>query len=139
MDQPTFIDVKDLADAAARCVIDAQENPLTNFVNFGLYKFHRHVSLTSHLCGVALLLINGDRFDALAPELQGAMREAAARATREQRALAAAEDARCRALLEAAGVEVIGPDDIDFAAFSARLAPIIERERRRFAYFSDKM
>ena len=136
--EPIFIDVKDLADAAARCVIDAQENPLTNFVNFGLYKFHRHVSLTSHLFGVALLLINRDRFDALAPELQGAIREAAVAATREQRALAAAEDARCRALLEAEGVDVIGPEDIDFSAFSARLATIIERERRRFVYFLDQ-
>jgi TRAP-type transport system periplasmic protein len=43
---PEFIDVAGLTRAVAEQVVDAQENPLTNMVNFGLQAYHRHVSLT---------------------------------------------------------------------------------------------
>ncbi len=129
--EPIFIDVKDLADAVARHAVDAQENPLTNLVNFGLFRTHRHVSLTSHFFGVALFLMNRGRLDALPSEIQLAVRAAAAEATSEQRALAAVEDARCLALLHEDGVHVMAAEGIDLAAFSVRLAPIVNRERKR--------
>ncbi|SRR6266545_4847469 len=129
--EPIFVDVKDLADAVARHLVDAQENPLTNLVNFALYRTHRYVSLTSHFFGVALLLVNRGRLDALPAEIGLAVRASADEATRRQRTLAAAEDARCLALLRQDGVAVLGPEAIDLAAFSARVAPIVARERSR--------
>lgn len=59
---PIYIDVADLPRAVAEGMVDAQENPLTNIVNFGLHAHHGHVSLTGHLLGVALLLVNRARF-----------------------------------------------------------------------------
>ena len=50
---PTFIDVADLPRAVADHTIDAQENPLTNMINFNLHVHHKHVSLTGHLLGIA--------------------------------------------------------------------------------------
>jgi TRAP-type C4-dicarboxylate transport system substrate-binding protein len=129
--EPIFVDVKDLADAVARYAVDAQENPLTNLVNFGLYRTHRHVSLTSHFFGVALFLMNRGRLDALSSEIQLAVRAAAAEATQRQRELAAAEDARCLAVLGDDGVQVVAPEEIDLPAFSARVATIVERERKQ--------
>ena len=38
-------------------------------VNFNLHVHHRHVSLTGHLLGIAPLLVNRARFDALPDEL----------------------------------------------------------------------
>ena len=51
--QPIFIDVADLPRAVAERTVDAQENPLTNLVNFNLQMHHKHVSLTGHLLGIA--------------------------------------------------------------------------------------
>ncbi len=62
---PMFIDVADLPRAVADRTVDAQENPLTNMVNFNLQQHHKHVSLTGHLLGIALLLVNRARYDAL--------------------------------------------------------------------------
>ncbi|MEJ0069560.1 MAG: hypothetical protein WDO24_13425 [Pseudomonadota bacterium] len=56
--EPVAIDVKDLKQAVTEGRVDAQENPLTNTVNFDLQRSHRHVSLTAHFFGVALLLAN---------------------------------------------------------------------------------
>ena len=120
--QPMFIDVADLSRAVADRTVDAQENPLTNLVNFDLHAHHRHVSLTGHLLGIALLLVNRARYDALPDEPRRRLDAAARESEVHQRALAIAEDAECLRLLADAGVTVIGPDAIDLQGFRAAVA-----------------
>lgn len=131
---PMPIDVKDLAAAVVNHTVDAQENPLTNLVNFNLHKTHRFVSLTSHFLGVALLLVNRARYDGMPPAEQQKIAAAARAATTAQRGFAVAEDERCLALLKQDGVTITGPDDIDVAAFRAALAGIIARETERAGF-----
>ncbi|HME21760.1 MAG TPA: TRAP transporter substrate-binding protein [Acetobacteraceae bacterium] len=117
--RPMFIDVADLPRAVAERTVDAQENPLTNLVNFNLQTYHKHVSLTGHLLGIAPLLVNRARYDALPDEL-GRMLDAAARESETiQRRLAVAEDDACLRLLAEAGVTIIGSDAIDLEGFRA--------------------
>ena len=116
---PMFVDVADLPRAVAEHTVDAQENPLTNMVNFGLHAHHRHVSLTGHLLGIALLLVNRVRCDAMPAETRAVLTGAARESAAVQRSLAAAEDAACMKVLAEAGVAVIGPDAIDLPAFRA--------------------
>lgn len=115
--RPMFIDVADLPRAVAERVMDAQENPLTNLVNFNLQAHHKHVSLTGHLLGIAVLLVNRARYDALPDELRSALAVAARESEAVQRALAIAEDTECLRLLAEAGVTVIGPEAIDLRGF----------------------
>jgi TRAP-type C4-dicarboxylate transport system substrate-binding protein len=117
--EPVFLDVKDLPRAVADGRVDAQENPLTNIVNFELHRHHRHVSLTGHLFGVALLLVNRGRFDSWPVEFRAALRDAAAAATAAQRSEAIREDDVCFDLLRADGVAIVPPDAIDRAGFAA--------------------
>jgi TRAP-type C4-dicarboxylate transport system substrate-binding protein len=119
---PVVLDVKDLLRAVETHAVDAQENPLTNTVNFGLHKVHKHLSLTGHFHGVALLLANRAWFDRLAPEMQGAVRAAAADATAAQRQWAIHEDALCLERLKAEGVAIVPAEEIDMAAFRAAVA-----------------
>lgn len=128
---PRFIDVKDLPAAVASHRIDAQENPLTNLVNYGLYATHRHVSLTAHFFGIALFLVNAGWFAALPEELRLGLRAAVGEATTRQREMAMAEDARCLELLARNGVAVVQANEIDWPAFQAAVAPIVEREVAR--------
>jgi TRAP-type C4-dicarboxylate transport system substrate-binding protein len=117
--EPVFIDVKDLVKAAADGAIDAQENPLTNIVNFELHRHHRFVSLTAHLFGVALLLVNRWRFDGWPAKVQAAVHAAAATATLAQRRDAAAEDDVCYRRLMAEGVQIVMATGLDRAAFAS--------------------
>ncbi len=116
---PQFIDVADLPQAVAERRVDAQENPLTNMVNFSLHTHHRFVSLTGHLLGVALLLINRAGYEALPGELRGMLDAAARHSEAAQRAAAINEDGECLAALAKAGVEVTAADAIDLPAFRA--------------------
>jgi C4-dicarboxylate-binding protein DctP len=129
--RPRFIDVKDLGEAVATRAIDAQENPLTNLVNFDLHKKHRFVSLTGHFFGVALLLANRAALRALSADDRAALDAAVRLATAAQRAYAAAEDAECLRLLKADGVAVLGADAIDMAGFRGAVASVVEHETAR--------
>jgi TRAP-type C4-dicarboxylate transport system substrate-binding protein len=128
---PMFIDVRDLAEAVAAHRVDAQENPLTNFVNFGLFSIHRHVSLTAHFFGIALFLVNERWFSALPDEWRTGLVAAVTQATARQRQLAAGEDARCLEVLAREGVAVVGADEIDWEGFRAAVAPVVEHEVAR--------
>ena len=119
---PRVIDVKDLVRAVESGEVDAQENPLTNTVHFGLHRTHKHLTLTSHFHGVALLLANRTWFEALAPAVQSAVLAASSSATAAQRRFAVDEDELCLAQLRREGVEIVGPEEIDFAAFRAAVA-----------------
>jgi TRAP-type C4-dicarboxylate transport system substrate-binding protein len=119
---PVAIDVKDLVHAVETHAVEAQENPLTNTVNFGLHKTHKHLSLTSHFHGVALLLANRAWFEGLAPGLRPGVLAAAADATAAQRQWAIDEDALCLDRLEAEGVAIVPAGEIDFAAFRALIS-----------------
>jgi TRAP-type C4-dicarboxylate transport system substrate-binding protein len=119
---PVTIDVKDLVRAVETGEVDAQENPLTNTVHFGLHKTHRHLSLTSHFHGVALLIANRAWFEALAPAARSALLAAAAAATVVQRQWAIEEDALCLKRLAAEGVAIVPAEEIDLAAFRAAVA-----------------
>jgi TRAP-type transport system periplasmic protein len=120
--EPIFIDVADLPQAVADRTVDAQENPLTNMVNFNLHAHHKHVSLTGHLLGIAPLLMNRARHDALPAALRSVLHAAVRDSELTQRKLAAAEDIDCLNLLADAGVAIVVPDAIDLPAFRAAAA-----------------
>lgn len=122
--KPLTADVKLLRQMVASGEVDAQENPLTNTINFQLYEHHKHVSLTGHFFGVILFACHAPWFDSLSGEQQQALEAAAKDATLHQRKFAAAEDETGVALLESKGVKVIPAGDIDLAAMRERCAPI---------------
>lgn len=127
--KPMSIDVKDLVRVVAEREVDAQENPLTNFVNFDLWRYHPYVSLTGHFFGVLLLVCNRSWFTALSVKQQALVREAAQQATRLQRELATGEDAASQRFLVQHGVSVLGPDALDIASMRQATHAIVARER----------
>jgi TRAP-type transport system periplasmic protein len=126
--KPVSIDPSELARAVADAKVDAQENPLTNLLQFGINRHHKHVSLTAHFFGCAPLLVNRARFDALPREAQAALQAAAREATAAQRGFAQAEDTRCMQVLTGEGAAIVPLGEIDIAAFKAAVAPIVARE-----------
>jgi TRAP-type transport system periplasmic protein len=120
---PVHIDVAGLARAVADGTVDAQENPLTNLVNFRLDQYHRHVSLTGHLLGVALLLVNRARWDALPPDVRDGLRDAARESEAAQRRFASDEDDTCLEFLRTEGVAILPDSSIDLVAFRTAVGP----------------
>jgi TRAP-type transport system periplasmic protein len=130
---PRTTDVKDLVRMVQSGEVQAQENPLTNLLNFGLWRYHPYVSMTSHYFGVLLLVCHGAWFQALPPEQQAQIQTAATLATQAQRQRAAAEDTLALAQLRSHGVQVIMPEALDKASFRQAIAAIDHQQRQAIA------
>ena len=131
--EPQAIDVRDLPDAVRTGKVDAQENPLTNTLNFGIHETHRHILLTRHLLGVALVLFNAARLAGLSPDERAGLQRAVDRATTAQRRFAEEDDDICSAELRAQGVEVTELDDSQRTAFREATSAEVEVTRASFS------
>ena len=89
---PKPLDVRDFKLAVEKNDIDAQENPLTNYWNFGVYKKQEFVSLTSHIFGFCLFVINDDYFNKLSDLNKKFLINKSKETTKFQRRLAISED-----------------------------------------------
>jgi len=126
--EPVTIDIRDFAQAVASHAVDAQENPLTNVRQFGIEKHHRHVTMTRHFHGVALLLCNARTWAAWALEIREALALAASRATQAQWDFATADERLSREALEAEGIAIGDLDAAGRAAFREAVRPLVERQ-----------
>lgn len=129
---PITLDVKALIEAVRGGTIDAQDNALTNIHNFRIHKFHRHITLTGHFFGAAVLLCNGKALDGWSGEFRDALTEAAAEATAAQRGFAAAEDAHVLSQLNPDENDVLELTDTERKSFQEAVAPILNAQRSRF-------
>jgi len=87
--------------------IDAQENPLSNTVTYGVHRFHRFHSLTSHFYISRPVFVHRAAFDAWPSDLQAAMRSAVRSAIAFQRDVHMAEEEDARAAILAQGCEIV--------------------------------
>ena len=110
-------DVKDLVSWIAEDIVQAQENPLTNYMGFELWKHHPYVSLTHHFFGVLLLVCPLAWYDMLNQEERELLAHAVTTSTALQRQLAAKQDAITLARMQEMGVEVLSKDALDLKAF----------------------
>ena len=124
-------DVKELVQWVRTGHVQAQENPLTNFLGFELWRDHPHVSLSSHFWGVLLLLCPMAWYQGLSDQARTSLESSARQATRLQRELAAQEDARALTRLTELGVHVVAQHEMDIQAFQARVAPIRQQVEAR--------
>ncbi len=99
--------------------IDAQENPLTNTVTYGVHKFHRFHTLSNHFYISRPIFLNRTAFDGWPDELQQAMRTAVREAVVYQRALHAEEEEDARKAIAMHGCEVVELTPGQHAAFAS--------------------
>lgn len=121
--EPRVIDAKDLTAAVTGGEVDAQENPLTNTYNFGLHGALPVITLTGHLMGIALLVVNQAKFASLPDDIRAAVIAAAADATEVQRALALSDEKVCASALTDAGAELVELTQSEHAAWRDAAAP----------------
>jgi tripartite ATP-independent transporter DctP family solute receptor len=112
--------------------IDAQENPLSNTVTYGVHKFHRFHTLSNHFYISRPIFIHRATFDAWPADLQHAMREAVTAAVAFQRELHEREEEDARRSIEAQGCQVVQLSSAEHDAFAAAVAPLIGEARTTY-------
>lgn len=127
--EPVAMDVKDLITAVESGSIDAQDNPLTNIYNFGIYNHHRHITLTGHFFGVVGLLCNAAVYDTWPAQLRRAVDQAATVSTLEQRRLAAEADEEVLRQFAGTDMALVRLTDDERQQFMHAVAPLVEEMR----------
>ncbi len=126
---PMRMDLTEAIAMVGRGELDAQENPLTNTVTYGVHKFHRFHTLTSHFYLSRPIFVHRAAFDAWPDDLQAAMRSAVTEAIAFQRDLHEREEEEARAAIIAAGCEIAELTAVEHGAFAAAVRPIYGEAR----------
>lgn len=129
---PVALDVKDLLAGIEEGTVVAQENPLTNILNFDIHLKHRYITLSGHFFGAAGLLCNAESLERWPEMVRAAVLDSAAVATAEQRRLAGAEDDEILKQLNKADVEIVELGNAERQRFADAVQPLIEAQRARF-------
>lgn len=129
---PLRLDLTEAIAAIAAGEIDAQENPLSNTVTYGVHKFHRFHTLTSHFYVSRPIFVHRPTFDGWPDDLRRAMQQAVTDAIAFQRDLHVREEDDARRAIEAAGGEVIELTAAEHDAFVTAVAPMLEDARWQY-------
>jgi TRAP-type C4-dicarboxylate transport system substrate-binding protein len=125
----------DLTEAIAMIkagTLDAQENPFANTVTYGVHKFHKFHTMTSHFYISRPIFLHRPTFESWPAEVQEAMQEAVRESVAYQRRLAVEEHEWARAEIEAAGCEIESLSAREHDAFVAAVQPMLKDARRDF-------
>jgi TRAP-type transport system periplasmic protein len=112
--------------------IDAQENPLSNTVTYGVHKFHHFHTLSSHFYISRPIFLHRPAFDSWPADVQRAMRNAITDAIAFQRELHLQEEKEARKAIEAQGCEIVALTSAEHDAFAAAVEPLISEARGMF-------
>ncbi len=112
--------------------LDAQENPLANTVTYGVHKFHKFHTLSSHFYISRPVFLHRTSFDAWPDDLKRAMRDAVTEAVAIQRKLAVEEHEQSRQAIEEAGCEIVALTPQEHAAFVTAVQPLLADARKMY-------
>lgn len=130
--EPILEDIKIFVEQIGGDRFDAQDNPLTNIYNFNVHKYHRHITLSGHVYGVACLMVNRAQYESWPAIVQRAANTAAAEATVLQRQLAAAEDADILKKLNPAENDIVQLTPEEHRAFAEAVRPVTDKYRKDY-------
>src|SRR5712671_42609 len=125
----------DLTEAIAGIVsgtLDAQENPLSNSVTYGVHKFHRFHTLTNHFYISRPIFLHRTACDGWPQELRDAMEEAVKEAIAFQRDLHVHEEEDARCAIAEAGCEIVEPTAQEHGAFVDAVQPLLREAQERY-------
>jgi TRAP-type C4-dicarboxylate transport system substrate-binding protein len=129
---PRIMDLTEAIAAIKAGEIDAQENPLTNTVTYGVHKFHRFHTLSNHFYVSRPIFLHRATFDGWPKDLQEAMRAAVADAVAFQRDLHQTEEDDAAKAIAAEGSEIVELDSGQHAQFVRAVQPLLTDARKEY-------
>lgn len=124
---PTTISWSEVFTALQSGACDGVENAITELASINLQEVVKYVSETNHMASPIAIIVGETWFNGLTAEQQDAILKAGTEITEWRAQNVAEETAAAWAKFEAAGVEVLYADQIDFAAFKAACADVYKQ------------
>jgi tripartite ATP-independent transporter DctP family solute receptor len=129
---PMRMDLTQAIEMIKTGTIDAQENPLTNTVTYGVHNFHRFHTLSNHFYISRPIFLHRAAFDGWPEDLRHAMRAAVEDAVDFQRTLHVEEEEAARKAIASQGGELIELNGEEHAGFVAAVRPLLDEARKTY-------
>jgi tripartite ATP-independent transporter DctP family solute receptor len=130
--KPMRMDLTEAIAMIKASTLDAQENPLANTVTYGVHKFHKFHTLTSHFYISRPIFFHRPSFDAWPDDLKRAMQTAVTEAVAFQRKLAVEENDQSRQAIVEAGCEIVELNDKEHTAFVEAVQPLLADAQKMY-------
>lgn len=122
---PSPLAIAELYPALETGAFDAQEHPINVTLSNKFYEVQKHLTVSNHIYSPLILVMNKAKFDALPPEYQTIVVEAAREAARYQRQLNAGNASQWVGELKKHGMQVV--EQVDMAPFQKIVAEPIAK------------
>ena len=129
--EPVPVELKEGIAMIESGEVNAQENPLSNTVTYGVTNHQRRITMSGHFYGARALLAHRESFDAWPAQVQEAARACIREAIDHQRKAAQAGEIAIRRSLEEEGVSFVDLTDEERASFKDATEPIRTEARER--------
>ncbi len=134
---PLRLDLTEVIPGIRAGTIDAQENPLSNTVTYGVHKLHRFHTLSNHFYISRPIFVHRPAFNGWPDDLKAAMQAAVKDAIAFQRELHVREEEDARRTIEAAGCQIAELSPDEQRAFAAAVQPIYGEARAQYGDLLD--
>jgi len=122
--KPMIMDLTDAIRMIKAGEIDAQENPLTNTVTYGVHQFHRFHTISNHFYISRPIFLHRPSFDGWPSDLKEAMQRAVTESVTFQRDLHIREEDEAERTIRTEGGDIVTLDPDQHKAFAAAVQPI---------------
>jgi TRAP-type C4-dicarboxylate transport system substrate-binding protein len=129
---PRIMDLTEALAAIKAGKLDAQENPFSNTVTYGVHAFHRFHTETNHFYLSRPIFVHRPSFDAWPRPIQEELRAAVGEAVAFQRDLHVKEEEDAGVAIAKAGGEIVELTADEHKAFVSAVSPIYDEARREF-------
>ncbi|MDR2390270.1 MAG: DctP family TRAP transporter solute-binding subunit [Planctomycetota bacterium] len=122
---PHPVPFKDIYENLKTGKLDGQEHPIAPIYSGKFYEVQKYLSLTRHIYGPLIMVMNKPKFDALPADLKTILVEAARFGAQAQRKFIADNEAKFIEEMKKAGMEII---EVDTKPFRDKVRPTIEKD-----------
>ena len=127
--EPRIMDLTEALAAIKAGKLDAQENPFSNTVTYGVHTFHRFHTETNHFYLSRPIFVHRPSFDGWPKQLQDELRAAVHEAVAFQRDLHVKEEEEAAATIRKGGGEIVELSADERKAFASAVTPIYGEAR----------
>ncbi|MDR1533749.1 MAG: DctP family TRAP transporter solute-binding subunit [Planctomycetota bacterium] len=122
---PHPVPFKDIYENLKTGKLDGQEHPIAPIYSGKFYEVQKHLSLTRHIYGPLIMVMNKPKFDGLPADLREILVAAARFGAQAQRKFIADNEAKFIEDMKKAGMEII---EVDAKPFRDKVRPTIEKD-----------
>jgi TRAP-type C4-dicarboxylate transport system substrate-binding protein len=130
--KPQIMDLTEALAAIKAGKLDAQENPFSNTVTYGVHNFHRFHTESNHFYLSRPIFVHRPSLDRWPRPIQDELRDAVRDAVSFQRDLHVKEEADAAAAIKKSGGEIVELTADEHKAFVSAVSPIYQEARSQF-------